>query len=559
MDAEIVVLFLSLGVLLGTARLFGQLAQMLHQPAVLGELLAGVLLGPTLFGAILPEAHSWLFPATGSNAVALHAVTTLSIVLFLLIAGLEVDLSTIWRQGRVAIKVGVLGMLIPAALGFMVAIGLSDRLGRQDDADPLLFALFLSIAFAISALPVIARTLMDLDLYRTDLGMIVISAAILNDLVGWTAFAVIQGMISSASVESVNVPLSIVMTLGFAAAMLTVVRWSIHRILPYLQAYMAWPSGVLGFFMTLAFFGAAFAEWIGLHAIFGSFLVGIAIGDSSHLRERTRVTLEQFIASIFAPLFFASVGLRVNFLTHFDGPLVAVVLVVACLGKLSGATLGAKWGGQPWRQAWAIGFAMNARGAMEIILGLLAVEAGLISDRLFVALVVMAVATSMMSGPAMRSVLHLKQAHQLMRTLTSKAFVAHLRATTSRAAIHELAEAACDAARLSLSNIEQQAWLREDVLPTGIGHGVAVPHARVPGLTEPLVAVGLSPLGIDFDAPDGRPAHVIFFMLTPADQPLLQLELSAEIAQMFRDESLLDQVQGVTSFTEFLAVIKAHS
>jgi Kef-type K+ transport system membrane component KefB len=157
--------------------------------------------------------------------------------------------------------------------------------------------------------------------------------------------------------------------------------------------------------MSLALLAAALTEWIGIHAIFGSFLVGVAVGDSSHLRHDTRQIILKFVSFIFAPLFFASVGLHVNFIDTFDLGITVSVLVIACLGKILGCGLAARASGASPRLSGAIGFAMNARGAMEIILGLLALENGLIRQRMFVALVLMALATSMISGPAIRRLL----------------------------------------------------------------------------------------------------------------------------------------------------------
>lgn len=556
---EVAVMFLSLGILLGTARFLGELAQRLHQPAVLGELFAGVLLGPTVLGTLAPEWNALLFPKSGSNAVALDAIATLAIVLFLLVAGMEVDLSTVWKQGRIALKVGTAGMLVPFLLGFAAAWFIPALLGQQTDADPLIFALFLATALSISALPVIAKTLMDLNLYRSDLGMVIVSAAIFNDVIGWTIFAVILGMMGTGPAHGHSIPVTIGLTLAFAAGMLTVGRWLIDRVLPYVQAYTHWPSGVLGFALTLALLGAALTEWIGIHAIFGSFLVGVAIGDSSHLRERTRVTIDQFVSFIFAPVFFASIGLRVNFATHFDAPLVFVVLLIACAGKLAGASWGARWGGMIPRNAWAVAFAMNARGAMEIILGLLALEAGLIRQRLFVALVIMAIVTSMMSGPMMQMILRHRKPRRLAGALSPRIFLRHLQARSRREAIHELTLAACEAERLDAGAIELATWAREEALPTGIGNGIALPHARISGLPEPRVAVGISEPGIDFDAPDGEPAHLIFLILTPREQPGAQLELIAEISQLFQDRQLLEQVLRTSNFTQFLSLIRSSS
>lgn len=556
LDANgLTVMLLSLGVLIGVARLFGEIAQRFHQPAVLGELLAGVLLGPTVFGWLAPEWQSWLFPLTGDNAVVLDAIGTLAIVLFLLVAGLEVDLSIVWQQGRTALKVGVLGTIIPFAVGLAAAWFLPGALGQQTDADPWIFSLFLATAMAISALPVIAKTLMDLNLYRTDLGMVVVSAAIFNDLIGWTVFALILGMINDHGATT-NVARTVGLTLLYAGVMLTIGRWLVHRILPYLQAYAHWPAGVLGFIVVMGLLGAAFTEYIGIHAIFGSFLVGVALGESTHLQERTRVMLEEFVSIIFAPVFFASIGLRVNFVTHFDLPLVALVLVLACSGKVLGAYLGARWGGMSTRDRWAVAFAMNARGAMEIILGLLALEAGVIRQRLFVALVVMAIFTSAMSGPLIKWSMRRRQSLRLASVTSPKHFKRNLVASTRFEAIRELISLACQQSDLNGEHVEALAWERETVAATGIGNGVALPHARVTGLARPIVVIGMSDTGIDFDAPDGQRAQLIFLLLTPLENPTAQLDLSANIAELFREPNGLKHVLRAKTYTEFLAALK---
>ncbi|NCC26364.1 MAG: cation:proton antiporter, partial [Deltaproteobacteria bacterium] len=367
---NVVVLFLSLGVLLLTAHVFGEIAQRFRQPAVLGELLAGVLLGPTVLGAFAPGVCEFLFPMQGLNAVALETISTLAIALFLLVAGMEVDLSTIWKQGRVGLKVGLTSVAVPFAVALALALAFPNALGRLPSAEPLVFGLFFAIAISISALPIIAKTLMDMGLYRSELGMIVVSAAILNDLVGWIIFAVILGLLASPSLAAGPIALTVLLTVVFVGGMLTVGRWLIHKAMPFVQAYTRWPGGELTFALVLGLFGAACTEWIGIHAIFGAFIVGVAVGDSSHLRERSRVVIDNFVSFIFAPVFFAGIGLRVDFLAHFDPALTASVLAIACVCKISGGALGARWGGLPGREAWTVGFATVSVGAMGIIVGM---------------------------------------------------------------------------------------------------------------------------------------------------------------------------------------------
>lgn len=539
--------------------MLGEIAQRLHQPSILGELLAGIILGPTVLGTFAPGTSAFLFPQEGANAVALDAFTTLAVTLLMLVAGMEVDLSTIWRQGRIGLKVGTAGMVIPFVLGLIAALIAPHALGSHVESDLLLFSLFFATALSISALPVIAKTLMDLDLYRSDFGMVVVSAAILNDLIGWIIFAIILGLIGSETGHSGSILLTITLTLAFAAFMLTIGRSLIHRSLPFLQAYTRWPGGVLSFALTLALLGAAFTEWIGIHAIFGAFIVGVAVGDSSHLRERTRVIIDQFVSFIFAPVFFASIGLKVNFITHFELAPVLTVLLIACVCKLAGGILGARWGNMTKRDSWAVGFAMNARGAMEIILGLLALQAGIIRPRLFVALVIMAIVTSIMSGPAIRLILRLGKKLTLLDALSSKLFTRELKASSRRMAIEKLTSIACEATGLNQAQVEEAVWEREETLPTGIGNGVALPHARIEGIGRPMVAVGISDAGIDFDAPDDKLAHIIFLVLTPEKDPEAQLEITSSLARLFREHGMTEKVMKTRSYTEFLALVKSSA
>lgn len=555
---EIVVMFLAVGALLAAARVFGETARFFRQPAILGEIIAGIVLGPAVLGRIAPGLQAFLFPRQGHNAIALDALTTVAVVLFLLVAGMEVDLSRVWKQGRTALVVSVIGMAFPFAVGFGAGWIAPATLGREPGADPTIFALFFATALAISALPVIAKTLMDLNIYRTDIGTTIVSAAIVDDLAGWIIFGVILGMMGGAGgAHGGGAPMTIGLTLGFALVVLTAGRWLVNRAIPWLQAYVSWPGGVLGFAFSLAFFGAAFTDWIGIHAVFGSYLIGIAVGDSAHLREETRATIDRFISFIFAPLFFASLGLKVDIAANFDLEIVVAVLVIACLVKLVGCVAGARLIGVEWHEAWGIGFGLNARGAMEIILGLLALQAGVIGERLFVALVIMALVTSMISGPMMQRVLGLRKPQRFTSHITARAFVARMVARDSRDAIRELAEAVAAATGYDVDAIMRATLLQEDRAPSGLVNGLAVPHARIDGLVSPIVGVGISRLGVDFDAPDGRLSRLIFLVLTPkSDDGAEQSSIIADIALNFKEASLREQALRVETYTEFRALVR---
>lgn len=555
-EHEIVHLLVALAVILGSARILGELARRFHQPAVLGELIAGILLGPTLLGRVLPELAGDIFPRVGSQAIALDALRTISIVLFMLVAGMEVDLTAIRRQGKTASVVSLSGILAPLATGFAAAWVFPHWLGREPGSNHFVFAAFIATAMAISALPVIARTLLDLDLYRSDMGMVVMAAAIFDDLIGWLLFAVILGAAPVAAVESQHgAGTTIALTLGFVLAMITAGRWLIHWILPWIHAHTTWPGGFLGLAFTLALLAAACSTWIGIHPIFGALLCGIALGDSSHVREHTKKVIGQFVSFFFAPLFFATIGLNVDFVRHFDARIVFSVLVIAVFGKVIGCGLGARWAGVGRREAWSIGFCLSARGAMEIVVGLLALQSGLIGERLFVALVIMALVTSMMSGPVVSRLLRRERPRRLVDHLPQRAFLNPLRAEDAFEAIQQLCLAVSPATKLDPQALQKAVWTRERMMSTGMSDGIAVPHARISGLTEPLVAVGLSRGGVDFNARDGQPAHIICLLLTPQEDDGAQLTLLADVARTFKSEQVRQQVLQATGYTEFRAIL----
>jgi len=554
---EVVVMFLGLGILLALARVLGELVKRLTLPAVVGEISGGIILGPTVFGKLAPSMSQFIFPAQGGNAILLDGLATMSISLFLLLAGMEINLSTVWKQGKTVLRVGTLGLLIPFSLGFAAALYAPDWLGFEENGHHLAFALFLATVLSVTALPVIAKILMDLDLYRSDLGMVIVAAAVLGDLIGWIIFALILGMVDTGHSQGHGSLATIVSVIGFAAAMLTVGRRWIHWVLPWISTHAGWPGGVLGFAMSLSLLAAAFTEWIGVHAIFGSFLVGVAIGDSPHFREQTRTTLHEFISFIFAPLFFASIGLRIDFSTHFDILLISLMLVITCTGKIVGCGLGAKWGGLPGREAMAVGFGMIAQGTMGIILGLLALMAGLIGERVFVSIVLVSLITSMLSGPLIQRALRRKRMCRLADYLQAKTFLHRLQAETRDEAIQELVRAVCQSAGCGRKEIEERVLQRERAMSTGLGNGVAVPHARIAGLKEPLVCVGLSSEGIDFNAPDGKPAQIILLLLSSLEDDCAQIELLADISRTFANRETRKLALQAEGFSEFMALIRS--
>jgi len=384
---DVVVLLASISIMLLASRMFAELGKKIKLPVVMGEMILGIILGPSIIGYIFPSFFNTYFPETGNVAISMNAITQISVVMLLFVAGMEMQLPVVLKQGRLALYTSLTSLVIPFTIGFWIA-WIKPELFQTIHADTkIIFAVFFGTAMAISALPVIARILMDMNIYRTKLGMLIMASAMFNDLIGWLIFSVVLAMMDQKGVGA-GLGFTIFSVIAFGIFMLTIGRKLLSK--------------SLAFSLGLCFLCAAFTQAIGVHAILGAFIMGIALGDSVHLNEKAREIIHQFVTNIFAPLFFVSIGLHVNFIVHFNLQLVLIVLVIACIGKITGASLGAYMGGLDFRNSMAVGFGMNARGAMEILLGTIAFKAGIIQPDLFVALIIMALLTSISSAPLMK-------------------------------------------------------------------------------------------------------------------------------------------------------------
>lgn len=396
------IIFLAqIGLMVGVAWAFGYLMRRLNQPVVLGELIGGILIGPSVLGAFLPGVYADFFPSEPVIVASRDVLLKVGMLFFMFSAGLEVNLKSVGRRKASVTLASMLGGALSFALGYGAVLLYPDI--WSEGKQPGLLALFMGTALSISALPVIARILIDLELSHRDVGIVVMAAATINDLFGWALFAMIlRGLEQDGQSGGLGTTLALVA--AFSVAVLALGRWLVQPLLHRANFSERWPSGLLTVFSALVFLGAVGAEKLGIHAIFGAFLVGVALGQGARPEEERCIhqIVQPFALSFFAPLYFVSVGLQADFSAHFDGLLVLVVLAIAFAGKIVGGGLGARLGGMPAREALAVGVALNARGAIEIILAAIALEHQLIGPRIFVALVVMAFATSIVGGPLLK-------------------------------------------------------------------------------------------------------------------------------------------------------------
>lgn len=530
---------LSISLMLLFAKILGEFFVKLNQPAIIGEIIAGIILGPTVLGMLSPDIFSSLFPQTGELRAAMDGIISLAVIMLLLVSGLEVDLSVVIANRKSALFTSFFGILFPFVLGFGISFYFPDLMGGAVEEKRFVFALFIGTAIAISSLPVIVKILMDLQIFKSQVGFIIISAAMLNDLIGWLVFSVILGMMG-AGAHNFSFETTLIFSAVFVILIMLPGRYFLNKAIKIIQEKFTFPGGILNFILIMGFLGAAFTEYIGIHSILGAFIIGIAIGDSVHLKEQTREIIQQFITNIFAPLFFVSIGLRVNFIESFDLFTVSLLLLLAVIGKVLGSSLGARLSGLAKNYSLAVGFGMSSSGAMGIILGLIALDFGLIQNTLFVGLVITALFTSIISAPAMKHFLAERLTFSLNALLNSGNII-FSESNSKSDLIKEMVNSISKQLPLPTEEVISEVLKREEELPTGIQNCLAVPHAKL-NIPKPVIAVAINKNGIDFSAADGEISKVIFLLLSPASRNELQLQLLAEIVQKFKDRKVVDDL-----------------
>lgn len=553
--AETALFFLTISVLLFFARAIGEFAKYFKQPIVIGEIIAGIVLGPTILGTIFPEIFNKLFSASPVVLTALQGLVILGVVMLLLVSGLEIDISLVVSQGKTAFLISTFSIIVPFAVGFLAAYYYPHQMGIKALEQRLVFALFVGTALSITALPVVVRTLMDLNLYKSEIGFLIIASAMFNDLVGWIVFSVILGMIGQNS-HGADLTTLIISVISFVIFMLLIGRKIINYVIPFIIKRTSQPGGLLNFIFILAFLGAALTEYIGIHAIFGAFIVGIAIGDSTHLKEETREIIHQFVTNIFAPLFFISIGLHVNFVENFDLEITLVFLVLAFIGKVLGGGLGAYLSGISKNESIAIGFGMNSRGAMEIVLGSIAYQSGLIHEKVFVALIIMAIVTSISSAPLLNYFLKKSKKTLTFPDLIRAENILFSAADTKHDVIKELCDVLSQNNNLSAAKLLREVLEREKIISTGLEKHLAIPHAKI-NIKNPLVAIAVHRDGVDFECLDGLPAKLIILLVTPKNEPEIQLNLLGEITHSFGEIQKIEKLISSKNSSELIHFIKS--
>lgn len=403
---DILAWLIQLAVLLLAARLLGELAQRLNQPSVLGEIIAGIVIGPSLISGIFPELGAWLVPSNEIRGYLLEQTALVGAMFMLLFTGLEIDVNLIRRYARIAVGTSVGGLLLPFSAGFVLGeFVIPDSLLANPD-QRFVFSLFLATAMAICALPVIAKVLLDINALRRDIGQIVIASAMIDDLTAWTMLSIVVGMASGAAISVAGIATSIISVVGFLVFSFLVGRWLVARVIQFSLNRLQGHDMMLSVVVVLMFGWGAISQALYIESIIGAFVMGILLGQTPGLPEDVIHKLESIALGVFAPIFFATAGLKVNIQTLLQPQLILLTLViiaVALVGKVTGAYLGARLLGR--RDHWtalSFGVSLSARGAVEIIIATIGLSAGVLSQEIFSMIVVMAIVTSLTAPPMMR-------------------------------------------------------------------------------------------------------------------------------------------------------------
>lgn len=554
-EHNLTLFLIQFGILLAICKLAGYLFEKMKQSSVTAEILVGLILGPTILGRIAPGLQSYLFPPDLVQRSMLETIAWVGSFFLLMETGLEVNFARIWKQKAQAVKISFSDLIIPVLISFVPMYLLPERYLNAPD-QRFLFALFLSVIMTISAMPETIRGLKDLNILKTDVGFLIISALTINDIVGWVVFTIILGMFAHGSLELGHVGRLVLLTVGFTGLSLTLGRSLVDKAVTFLHNKTDRNSGIKTTFIILlgVLFGALTLK-IGIHALFGFFIAGVVLGEATHITEKDRFVVNRLVYSIFVPIYFASIGLFLDFFANFDLGLTMLILGVGITGRFVGAWVGAKWGKQDKSDLVTIAISHTPGGQMHIVVAMLAYSLKLINTQVLVAIIASAVLSTVIFGPWLSFTINKIRKH-LLGILFKQDFVAiDTQISQKETVLNKLVEMAASHMKLEKGKIAAEVNIREEQMSTALGKGIAVPHARLENLDKSYVFALMAPRGIEWDSPDGEPVSLAFLVLTPWENPSAQIRILQSIAAAFRNKAqLVDLLEGPDTDRIFDAV-----
>ena len=403
-EPSLAIFFGQIVALIVCGRLVGELMERIRQPAVMGQLIGGMLLGPSVFGACFPTLQHGLFPDSASQKAMLDAVSQLGILLLLLLTGMETDLSVIRTCRRAAVSVSIAGIAIPFACGVLLGEWLPASV-LPDPGRRFITALFLGTALSISSVKIVALLVRELGFLRRTVGQVIVASAIIDDTVGWIIMSVTFGLALHGGIDAMSVTRSVLGTGAFLVLSFTLGRRIVFFLIRWANDSFVSELAPITAILAVTGVMALITDAIGVHTVLGAFVAGILVGQSPILTRHIDEQLRGLIVALFMPVFFGMAGLSAN-LQALTSPslllLTAVLIVIASVGKFSGAVLGGRLGGLTLAESLAVGSGMNARGSTEVIIASFGLSMGALSQNLFTSIVTMAVITTLVMPPMLR-------------------------------------------------------------------------------------------------------------------------------------------------------------
>lgn len=403
-EHQLLVFWVQVGALVGLGRVLGIGLRRIGQPSVIGELAAGLILGPSVFGQLWPSGFHWFLPNDDMQGAAIVSVSWIGAALLLVVTGFETDLALINRFRRAAAAVAIGSLVVPFLGGLAVGFALPDRF-IGEPSQHVVFALFIATALSISSLPVVAKILSELGLLRRNFGQINLAAGMANDAVGWVLLGIISGLAASGSISVGQIAITFGGMVGFLLVAFLVGQPLVDALLRRTRSGEKGVEGSLTVTMLVMLAFCVFGQALGVEAVLGAFVAGILLGRSRFQHEGVLARIESLTMAVFAPLFFATAGLRVD-LSLLGEPEVLVwsivVVLVASIAKFIGSFAGARVARLSFREGAALGAGLNARGAMEVVIATVGLGLGILNDAAFTVIVLMAMVTSMLAPPTLR-------------------------------------------------------------------------------------------------------------------------------------------------------------
>jgi Kef-type K+ transport system membrane component KefB/mannitol/fructose-specific phosphotransferase system IIA component (Ntr-type) len=438
-------------------------------------------------------------------------------------------------------------IIIPMLLLFFPIYLLPDAY-LVDPGKRVLFSFFLASILTISALPVAVRVMYDLNILKSDMSFLVISALTINDVIGWVLIAIIMGMFGTADLNAVYAIKLVFLTIAFAVISMTLFRKMIDKSMTYIHEKLGADTGYKTTFVFIIgmLFGAMTLK-IGIHSLFGFFIAGIVIGEAKHFSENDRHVINRLVHSLFVPIFFANIGLHLDLVNNFDWKLVLFITLISIAAKFIGAYAGAGIAKQSKFDRLPIAIFHTTGGDMQIVVAILALSSGLITKNIFVSIIASSIFTTIIIGPWLAYSIKKRKSGLLKIVFNQNSVILDGEFEDRLGLISHVSSLIAQRIDVPENTVLKEILKREEQMSTAMGKGLAFPHARLSGIHNPLIYVVRNKFGLEWDSPDGKAVRLAFFVITPESNPSAQLYILQMLAETLSNKELMEQIETTDS------------